>query len=42
MPTAIRERVAEFAAIGVTEIVYQPAGPDIPGELEQFFGACSG
>ena len=29
----LREKAAAFAAAGVTEIVYQPAGPDIVGEL---------
>jgi 5,10-methylenetetrahydromethanopterin reductase len=29
----LRERVEAFAAAGVTEIAYQPAGPDIPAEL---------
>jgi 5,10-methylenetetrahydromethanopterin reductase len=37
----VRARVAEFAAAGVTEIVYQPAGDDIPGELERFFDAVA-
>jgi 5,10-methylenetetrahydromethanopterin reductase len=40
-PDALRERVAVFASAGVTEIVYQPAGPDIPGELERMFAAVS-
>ncbi|HMO96084.1 MAG TPA: LLM class flavin-dependent oxidoreductase [Tepidiformaceae bacterium] len=31
-----RERLAQLEAAGVTEIAYQPAGPDIPGELERF------
>jgi 5,10-methylenetetrahydromethanopterin reductase len=31
----LRERVAQFEAAGVTELAYQPAGPDIPGELER-------
>ncbi|WP_445170292.1 LLM class flavin-dependent oxidoreductase [Mycolicibacterium sp. Dal123E01] len=35
----IGERVIEFAAQGVTEIIYQPTGPDIPGELETFLAA---
>ena len=25
-----------MAAAGATEIAYQPAGPDIPGELDRF------
>jgi 5,10-methylenetetrahydromethanopterin reductase len=35
----LRARVEGLAAGGVTEIVYQPAGPDIPGELERFYAA---
>lgn len=38
---AWRERLAGFAASGVTEVAYQPAGPDIPGELERFIRAVS-
>ena len=30
----LRDRVAEYEAGGVTELVYQPAGPDIVGELD--------
>ena len=30
---ALRERMQELGARGVTEIAYQPAGPDIPREL---------
>lgn len=32
----LRARLEELAATGVTEVVYQPAGPDIPRELEAF------
>lgn len=35
----LRERVAGLAAAGLTEIAYQPAGSDIPGELERFIAA---
>jgi 5,10-methylenetetrahydromethanopterin reductase len=35
----VRQRVEAFAAIGVTEIAYQPAGPDITRELEAFAAA---
>ena len=35
----LRERAAEFAAGGVTELVYQPAGPDIAGELARMMAA---
>jgi 5,10-methylenetetrahydromethanopterin reductase len=33
---AWRERLAEMESRGVTEVVYQPAGPDIPRELHAF------
>jgi 5,10-methylenetetrahydromethanopterin reductase len=33
---ALRERMAALEARGVTEIAYQPAGPDIPRELTAF------
>ncbi|WP_153505416.1 LLM class flavin-dependent oxidoreductase [Cumulibacter manganitolerans] len=35
----IRDRVAAYAEQGVTEIAYQPAGSDIPRELEAFMSA---
>ena len=38
-PAQLRARVQAFGASGVTEVVYQPAGPDIPGELERFYAA---
>ncbi|MGW5150571.1 LLM class flavin-dependent oxidoreductase [Rhodococcus koreensis] len=31
-----REKIAKLEAAGSTEIAYQPAGPDIPRELERF------
>jgi 5,10-methylenetetrahydromethanopterin reductase len=34
-----RERVDLLASMGATEIAYQPAGPDIPRELERFAAA---
>ncbi|WP_370964330.1 LLM class flavin-dependent oxidoreductase [Amycolatopsis sp. cg9] len=37
----VRERLAEVAARGVTEIVFQPTGPDTRGELERFFDAAT-
>jgi 5,10-methylenetetrahydromethanopterin reductase len=37
----LRARVEELSRIGVTEIAYQPAGRDIPGELERFLHAVS-
>jgi 5,10-methylenetetrahydromethanopterin reductase len=36
---AHRARLAELKAAGVTEIAYQPAGPDIPRELRAFAAA---
>jgi alkanesulfonate monooxygenase SsuD/methylene tetrahydromethanopterin reductase-like flavin-dependent oxidoreductase (luciferase family) len=35
----LSDRVRGLAAAGVTEIAYQPAGPDIPGELERMADA---
>jgi 5,10-methylenetetrahydromethanopterin reductase len=32
--------VSEIAAQGITEIIYQPTGPDIAGELEAFHTAA--
>ncbi|HZE65910.1 MAG TPA: LLM class flavin-dependent oxidoreductase [Sporichthyaceae bacterium] len=37
-----RERFAQLAEGGITELVYSPAGPDIPGELEDFAAAFRG
>ena len=37
----LRARTAEIANKGVTEIVYQPAGPDIRRELQTFIEAVS-
>jgi hypothetical protein len=36
----IGRRIRDYAAQGVTEIIYQPTGPDIPGELEAFYTAA--
>jgi 5,10-methylenetetrahydromethanopterin reductase len=36
----VGRRVEEIAAQGVTEIIYQPIGPDIPGELAAFYVAA--
>jgi 5,10-methylenetetrahydromethanopterin reductase len=33
-------RIREIAAQGITEIIYQPTGPDIPAELEAFHAAA--
>jgi 5,10-methylenetetrahydromethanopterin reductase len=38
---ALRERVAKLESAGVTEVVYQPAGDDIPGELARFIKAVT-
>ena len=35
----VSERVAQFAQLGVTEVVYQPAGSDIERELRAFASA---
>lgn len=35
----LRARIEQLEAAGVTEIAYQPAGGDIPGELERFRSA---
>ncbi len=36
----LRERLAALQNAGVTEIAYQPAGADIPGELRRFIAAA--
>jgi 5,10-methylenetetrahydromethanopterin reductase len=36
----IGRRVNEIAAQGITEVIYQPTGPDITGELEAFHTAA--
>ncbi len=38
---AWRDHLAALEAAGATEIAYQPAGPDIPGELERFMAAAA-
>jgi 5,10-methylenetetrahydromethanopterin reductase len=40
--TAWRERLAMMESQGATEIAYQPAGPDIPRELEAFASVMRG
>jgi 5,10-methylenetetrahydromethanopterin reductase len=35
----LRDRVTQLRDVGVTEIAYQPAGDDIPGELQRFINA---
>jgi 5,10-methylenetetrahydromethanopterin reductase len=41
-PGAWRQRLAASEAAGVTEVVFQPAGPDIARELEVFMAMASG
>jgi 5,10-methylenetetrahydromethanopterin reductase len=36
----IGRRIRDIAAQGITEIIYQPNGPDIPAELEAFHTAA--
>jgi 5,10-methylenetetrahydromethanopterin reductase len=36
----IGRRVRGIAAEGISEIIYQPTGPDIPAELEAFHAAA--
>ncbi|MFJ1701732.1 hypothetical protein ACIOHC_43400 [Streptomyces sp. NPDC088252] len=36
----LADRLAEYAEQGITEIVYQPTGPDIAHELEAFVTAA--
>ena len=36
----VARRLAEFEEQGITEIIYQPVGSDIPGELDAFIGAA--
>jgi 5,10-methylenetetrahydromethanopterin reductase len=39
---ALSERLAQLEEAGATEVAYQPAGPDIPRELEAFAKAMQG
>jgi 5,10-methylenetetrahydromethanopterin reductase len=41
-PEGLRARLAAAEAAGTTEVAYQPAGPDIPRELEAFAEAARG
>ncbi len=36
----VASRVAELTEAGITELVYQPMGDDVPGELERFIAAA--
>ncbi len=38
-PDVVRSRVEAFGEQGVTEVCYQPSGPDIERELRAFAGA---
>ena len=38
----VKARIDELGAKGVTEVVYQPCGPDIRRELETMYAAASG
>ena len=40
-PSTVLMTAVPAIAAGVTEIAYQPAGPDIPRELEAFAAAVS-
>ncbi|HUR73873.1 MAG TPA: hypothetical protein VMZ00_06325 [Sporichthya sp.] len=35
-PAGWHDKLAELEKAGATEVAYQPAGPDIPGELDAF------
>ncbi|PXY27794.1 LLM class flavin-dependent oxidoreductase [Prauserella muralis] len=37
----VRRRIDDYRSRGVTEIVFQPCGPDIEAELERFLEACA-
>lgn len=41
-PKQLREKVGAYESQGVAEIAYQPAGPDIPGELARMYHAIHG
>ncbi|WP_117000652.1 LLM class flavin-dependent oxidoreductase [Desertimonas flava] len=40
-PTEVRRKIDDLGAAGVTEVVYQPSGPDIRRELETMYAACT-
>ena len=40
-PDVVRRRLDELGEQGVTEIVYQPCGPDTRAELERFHAAAT-
>jgi 5,10-methylenetetrahydromethanopterin reductase len=39
-PAQISEQLARYAEAGITEIIYQPVGPDLVGELERFMAVA--
>jgi 5,10-methylenetetrahydromethanopterin reductase len=41
-PDEVGRRVSDIAAQGITELIYQPNGPDIAAELEAFYKAARG
>jgi 5,10-methylenetetrahydromethanopterin reductase len=41
-PEQLRNRLQQLESQGATEIAYQPAGPDVPRELESFLAAARG
>ncbi|HEY4332950.1 MAG TPA: hypothetical protein VGM78_10295, partial [Ilumatobacteraceae bacterium] len=41
-PDRLRERLAQAAAAGITDVLYTPAGADIPGEMIAFAAAAGG
>jgi 5,10-methylenetetrahydromethanopterin reductase len=41
-PDQVKARIDELGAQGVTEVVFQPSGPDIRHELEAMFAAAGG
>ena len=40
-PDEVKTRIDELGERGVTEVVFQPCGPDIRRELEAMFAAAS-
>jgi hypothetical protein len=41
-PDEVKARIDDLGDKGVTEIVFQPCGPDIRRELEAMFAVASG
>jgi 5,10-methylenetetrahydromethanopterin reductase len=39
-PAQVSEQLARYAEAGITEIIYQPVGPDLVGELERFMAVA--